>query len=178
VGDARPEHHVKSALGRKDRAIVGLLAFFTLFNLTLDLWYVVHARDLPALVGRHWLADLWAVYARADRFWIVGPWSLAQEGLNVYVTTLVNLWLIRAILGDAPYRHALQLTLGAYLSYSVVLYFLANHVAGYPGMRERTAANLALFYGLSLPWLFGHVFLAWDSFRAIAARFARTPRAS
>jgi hypothetical protein len=158
--------------------MVAMLASFTLFNLTLDLWYVVHARDLPGLVGRHWLADLWAFYARADRDWIVGPWSFAQEALNVYVTTFVNLWLIVAIVRRAPHRHALQLTLGAYLSYSVALYFLAAHADGYPGMRERTLANLALFYGVTMPWLAGHAWLAWDSFRAIAARFAQAPPAA
>jgi emopamil binding protein len=156
---------------RTDRVIVGLLAFFTLFNLTMDLWYVLHARQLTVLVGQHWLADLWAFYSRADRFWVVGDWSLAQEAFNVFVTTLVNGWLIWAIRRRAPYRHALQLTLGAYLSYSVVLYFLSAHVGGYPGMAERTVANLALFYGATLPWLIAHLYLAWDSARAISARF-------
>jgi hypothetical protein len=159
-----------------DRVIVGLLAFFTLFNLTLDLWYVLHARELEALVGQHWLADLWAFYARADRFWIVGDWSLAQESINVFVTTVVNVWLIVAIRRRAPYRHALQLTLGAYLSYSTVLYFQAAHVGGYPGMAERTVANLALFYGATMPWLIGHAYMAWDSFRAITARFTPETR--
>ena len=165
-------------LSGKDRAIIGLLAFFTLFNLTLDLWLVLHARELPLLVGRHFFADLWAIYEPADRFWVVGGWSLAQEGLNVFVTTFVNLWLIWAIRRGAPYRHALQLTLGAYLAYSVVLYYLAGHVDGYPGMRERTVFNLALFYGTALPWLIGHGYLAWDSFVTITARFAAKPRDS
>ena len=161
-----------SPLSRKDRTIIGLLVFFTVFNVTLDLWFVWHAHGLEALVGRHWLADLWAIYAPIDRFWIVGAWSLAQERLNVYVTTLVNVWLIAAIVRRAPYRHALQLTLGSYLSYSVVLYYFAAHTGGYPGMQHHTALNLALFYGITLPWLLAHFYLAWDSFVAITGRFA------
>jgi emopamil binding protein len=163
---------------RKDGAIITLLAFFSLFNVTLDLWFVLHAGHLSALVGQRRLADLWAFYAEADRFWIVGNWSLAQESLNVFVTTLVNLWLIRAIRSGAPSRHAVQLALGAYVSYSIVLYFLAAHVDGYPGMRERTVLNFLLFYGTTLPWLLGHAYLAWDSFVAITARFALAPRRS
>jgi hypothetical protein len=158
---------------RADAVIVGLLAFFTLFNVTVDLWYVLHARELEALVGHHRLADWWGFYARADRLWIAGDWSLAQEGVNVFVTTIVNLWLIVAIRRHAPYRHALQLTLGAYMVYSIVLYFLSAHVGGYPGMAERTVANLALFYGATLPWLIAHAYMAWDAFRVITARFGR-----
>ncbi len=152
-----------------------MLLFFSLFNLTMDLYYVTHWRHLPAMVATDWLAWLWSIYAEADRFWIVTPWSWAQEAVNVYVTTAVNLWLVWAIVKARPYRHALQLTVGAYLTYSVVLYFLAAHVSGYGGMRERRVANFALFYGSSLPWLLGYLYMGWDSFAAIAARFAPTP---
>src|SRR2546428_4332995 len=48
---------------RRDRAIMSLLIAFTVFNLTVDLWYVRRAHELESLVGRHCLADLWAVYA-------------------------------------------------------------------------------------------------------------------
>jgi emopamil binding protein len=157
---------------RTDRVVVTLLAFFTVFNLVLDLWYVRHARELDALAGRHVLADWWAVYASADRFWVVSDWSFAQEAFNVFVTTLVNVWLMWAIVRRAPYRHALQLALAAYMVYSVLLYFLSAHVGGYPGMAERTVANLALFYGVTLPWLLAHVYIGWDAFRTITAQFS------
>ena len=42
------------------------------------------------------------MYSEVDRGWIVDPWSLAQETLNVVVATPVNLWLIRAIVRGAP----------------------------------------------------------------------------
>lgn len=159
------------ALAGKDRLIIGLLVFFSLFNLTVDLWLVLHARDLPARVDRDPVAYLWSIYAEADRFWVVAPWSLAQEGLNVFLTTLVNVWLIAAIVRRAPYRHALQLTLGAYMTYSCILYFLAGHLSGYEGMRARTPHAFALFYGSTLPWLLGHGYMAWDSVAAITRRF-------
>src|SRR5262245_60720843 len=156
---------------RTDRAILALLAVFTVFNLSLDLWYVRHAREIDTLVGRHVLADWWAIYAKSDRFWAVSDWSRAQEVFNVFVTTIVNVWLMGAIVRGAAHRHALQLTLAAYMSYSVLLYFLSAHLGGYPGMAERTAANLALLYGITLPWLLAHVYMGWDSFRTITAQF-------
>ena len=35
----------------------------------------------------------------------------------------------------SPWRHPLQLLIGAYLSYSVILYFLVAHLSGYEAMR-------------------------------------------
>jgi hypothetical protein len=158
----------------KDRAIIAMLLFFSLFNVTLDLYYVINASRLPEMVATDSLAWLWSIYAEADRFWIVTPWSWAQEAINVYVVTAVNLWLAWAIVKARPYRHALQLALGASLTYSVVLYFLAAHASGYAGMRERTVANFVLFYGITLPWLLGYLYMAWDSFAAITTRFSST----
>ena len=160
-------------LSSRDRIIVAMLVFFSLFNLTLDLYYVSHASRLESMVATDRLAWLWSLYAVADRFWVVGPWSFAQEWLNVWVTTPVNAWLVWAIVKRRPYRHALQLTLGAYLTYSVVLYFLAAHVSGYAGMREVTLPLLAFFYGITLPWGLGHAYMAWDSCTAITERFRR-----
>jgi hypothetical protein len=160
-------------LRARDRVIIGMLAFFSLFNVTLDLALIRRGADLPRLVGRDWAADLWAIYAEADRFWIAAPWSLAQEGFNVWVTTLVNLVLIIGIVHGSPWRHALQLTLGSYLTYSCVQYLLVGHLSGYEGMRARTPLAFAMFYGLTMPWLVGHAYLAWDSWMAITGRFRR-----
>ncbi|MGH7353498.1 MAG: EXPERA domain-containing protein [Candidatus Rokuibacteriota bacterium] len=165
-----------ASLATRDRVSIGLLLFFSAFNVTLDWALVRRGRDLPQLVGSDWAADLWALYADADRFWIASPWSLAQEGFNVFVTTLVNIVLIAGILRGAPWRHALQLALGAYVAYSCILYLLAGHLSGYAGMRARTATGFTLFYGLTLPWLAAHAWLAWDAFTAIVRRFA-SPRA-
>ena len=163
-------------LPTRDRVIVAMLVFFSVFNVTLDLALIRRGADLPGLVGRDWAADLWAIYAEADRYWIAAPWSLAQESFNVWVTTLVNLALIVAIVRGAAWRHALQLTLGSYLSYSCLQYFLIGHLSGYEGMRARTPMAFAMFYGLTLPWLAGHAYMAWDSWGAITRRFATARR--
>jgi hypothetical protein len=164
---------VNAALSTRDRGIIAMLVFFSLFNVTLDLYYVWNASRLEAMVTTDVLARLWAFYAAADRFWVVAPWSFAQEWLNVFATTAVNVWLVWAIVKRRPYRHALQLTLGSYLTYSVILYFLAAHVSGYAGMREVTVPWLAFFYAVTLPWGLGHAYMAWDSYTAITDRFRR-----
>ena len=65
-------------LETRDRAIVAMLAAFTVFNLTLDLALVVNARHLAERAGADWASALWAIYAGADRLWIVAPWSRAR----------------------------------------------------------------------------------------------------
>ena len=119
-----------------------------------------------------WASALWAIYADADRLWIVAPWSRAQEAINVFWTSGLNIWLIWAIATRRAYRHVLQLALGSYLSYSVILYWLAGHLSGYEGMRSRTAYAFILFYGTALPWLAAHLYMTYDSAVAITRRFA------
>ena len=165
----------RSELETRDRAIVAMLAVFTVFNLTFDLALVVNAGHLGERRGGDWASALWAIYAGADRLWIVAPWSRAQEAINVFWTSALNVWLIWAIVARRAYRHALQLALGSYLSYSVILYWLAGHLSGYEGMRSLTASNFALFYGTALPWLVGHLYLTYDSAVAITRRFTSAP---
>ena len=160
-----------ASLSTKDRWIIVGLVFFCLFNLTMDLYLVLHSKDLAERASANWFAYFWAIYADVDRGWIVDPWSLAQEALNVFVATPVNVWLIWAIVTRAPRRHPLQLALGACMVYSVVLYNLSGHLSGYSGMREKTATAFAMYFGSGLPWLLFHAYLACDSFAAIRRRF-------
>ncbi len=159
------------SLSAKDRWIVGGLVFFCLFNLTMDLYLILHSKVLAERASTNWFAYLWTTYSDVDSGWIVDPWSLAQETLNVVVATPVNVWLIWAIVKRAPRRHPLQLALGVCMVYSVVLYHLSGHLSGYAGMREKTGAAFATYYGSTLPWLLFHAYLAHDSFVAIRQRF-------
>jgi hypothetical protein len=141
----------------------------------MDLYLVLNSQVLAERASTNWFAYFWAMYSDVDRGWIVDPWSLAQETLNVVVATPVNLWLIWAIVKEAPSRHPLQLALGACMVYSVVLYHLAGHLSGYAGMREKTLASFAMYYGSTAPWLLFHGYLAYDSAVAIRRR-SQAPR--
>jgi cholestenol delta-isomerase len=160
-------------LAGSDVGVIGLLCVFIGLALLVELYWVVHHRELPALAGVSPIARLFRIYGAADRGYYdaVTPFALALETLNVFVTQLLNGWLIYAILRRRAYRYALQLTLGSYLSYSVVLYFWTNHLDGYACMRVRDASSYWLFYLPNLPWLFGYLYLAVDAARAISLRF-------
>jgi hypothetical protein len=152
-----------ASLPTKDRLIIAALVFFCVFNLTMDLYLILHSRVLMERASTNWFAYLWVIYSDVDRGWIVDPWSLAQETLNVVVATPVNLWLMWAIVRRAPGRYPLQLALGVAMVYSVVLYHTAGHLSGYAGMREKTLASFATYYASSLPWLLFHAYLAYDA---------------
>jgi len=159
----------------RDRFAIGLLAFFFLVAATLEVYFLIAHGQLA--VSAHPFARVFSIYGVSDRAYYddVSPLALSLEGLNVFVTQPLGLWLAWAILRRRPYRWALQLGVGAYLSYSVVLYFLVGHVSGFASMVERSPRSFALFYGANLPWLVGYGWLAVDAARVIVARFASAP---
>src|SRR5438128_1452007 len=132
-----------SPLARKDGVILGLLGFFILVACTLELYWVVYADQLVPRSQTDLLAYWFSFYGEADTAYYdhVTPFSRGVETLNVFVTQWLNLWLMYAILKRRPYRHALQLAVGAYVSYSVILYFWLAHLSGYEGMRQRNLFN-------------------------------------
>lgn len=159
------------SLTARDKGIVALLAFFLLAAFSLELYWIIHADSLVARSPHEWIAYLYSIYGEADRAYYdaVTPFTLGLETVNVFVTQLLNLWLIWAILQNKPYRYALQLTLGSYLTYSVMLYFWVFHLSGYVDMKQQTPYAFFLLIVPNLPWLLGYFYLAWDAFRTIAA---------
>jgi hypothetical protein len=151
-----------------------MLAFFVGVALTLELWWLLHpSAEMVALRQSSVPARIFDLYGAADKAYFEErtPFAHCLEAINVYFTQFLNGALIWAIWKRKPWRHALQLTVGAYISYSVVLYFMVAHVSGYELMRQRTTSNYLLFYGANAPWLIGHLWLVWDSVVAISERF-------
>jgi hypothetical protein len=158
----------------KDRLILGMLAFFIAVAGTLELWWLAHdSSQLVAMRETSVLARAFDRYGASDRAYFESrtPFAFSLELLNVAFTQALNVALVWAILHRSPWRYALQLGVGAYVSYSVVLYFLVAHVSGYELMRVRSPASFALFYGVNAPWLLGHLYLVWDAQRAIGEIF-------
>jgi hypothetical protein len=158
----------------KDRAIIAMLVFFIAVAFTLELYWLLHPRDLPAHAGSNVMAHLFQIYGDSDRayFDAINPFTISLEGINVYFTQALNVALIYAIWKRRPYRHGLQLLVGSYISYSVILYFLSAHLSGYENMRYRSGYTYFLFYATNLPWLLAHLYLAGDSMVAVNRRFA------
>jgi len=159
-------------LPTRDKTIIGLLLFFIVVALTLELYYVVYAHELPARASSNWMAYLFSLYGVADSTYFdqVSSLSLSLEMINVFVTQPLNAWLIFAILKRRRYRHVLQLIVSSYLTYSVVLYFFQEQLSGFVHMRQKTPYGFFMFYAPNLPWLLGYAYMAYDSARALLGR--------
>jgi len=165
-------------MSRRDRVILGLLTFFLCIAFSLELYWLLFRDELVDRAPHELFARLFQIYGDADRAYYdrVSALAIGLEGINVYVTQILNVWLMVAIIGRRHYRHVLQLLVGSYLTYSVVLYFWCAHVTGYPDMRYQSPYTFFLFYAPNLPWLLGYAYMAWDSARALCAQ-ARDQRA-
>jgi hypothetical protein len=158
-------------MSRSDRVTLGLLTFFLCIAFSLELYWLVFRDELVARAPTELFARLFQIYGDADRAYYdrISALAIGLEGINVYITQAVNLWLMFAIVARKHYRHVLQLLVGSYLSYSVILYFWCAHVTGYPDMRYQSAYTYFLFYAPNLPWLLGYAWMAWVSVRALNA---------
>lgn len=157
----------------KDRVILVLLFFFLAVAFSFELYWITHAHRLVELSKSDTIAYWFSFYGECDTAYYekVSPLALTLEGVNVYFTQALNGLLVWAILKRKPYRHALQLTVASYLSYSVMLYFLETHVGGYAHMRSISTYTYVLFYGVNLPWLLGHLYMVYDSYVTVTRQF-------
>ena len=167
---SRPWH----PLSGEDKLTIGLLALFLMMACTLELYFVIHYRDINTQTDI--FARAFGIYAAGDAAYygqgnIYVPLTL--ESINVFFTQVLNVVLIRAIVKRRAYRYPLQLAVSAYVSYSVVFYFWLAHVSGYPGMPVRSAWGFFIFVTPNLPWLLGHLYLACRAFVVIQRQFSR-----
>jgi Rieske [2Fe-2S] domain/EXPERA (EXPanded EBP superfamily) len=153
------------------RLVVALVLFFIAFNFTVDGYWVLHARDLPARADTDLIARLFRSYAAADRGYYdkVSEAELALETVNSTLTQALTLLLLVALLRRWPARVPLQIGIGSSVCYSVLLDWWCAIVAGFPGMDQKTIGHFALFFGANLPWVLGHGFIAYDGIRAARA---------
>lgn len=163
-------------MSRRDRVTIGLLCFYILIALSLELYWLIFRDELVARAPHELFARLFEIYSDCDRAYYdrVSPLAIALESINVCFTQLLNVSLIYAIVARRHWRHTLQLLVGSYVAYSVILYFYTAHVVGYPDMRYKSAYTFLLFYTTNLPWLLGYAWMAADSIRAIHTRL-RSP---
>lgn len=161
-------------MSRRDRLILGLLCFYILIAFSLELYWLIYRDELVARAPHELFARLFQIYGDADRAYYdrVSALAIGLEGINVYFTQILNVLLMYAIVARRYWRHTLQLLVGSYLAYSVILYFYAAHVTGYPDMRYQSTYTFFLFYAANLPWLLGYGYMAYDSIRAIHRRTA------
>ena len=157
---------------RRDRTVVAICLFFIAVAVTVELWWVRHATSLPA--QQSWLADGFSLYAMGDRGYYdhVSPFEISLESFHVYFTQALYVALIAGTLRGAPWRFPLQLCVGAYVSYSVLLYFTAKHMTGYAETPVHDLPSFLMLVVPNLPWLFASLFLALDAGAEIARAMA------
>ena len=156
--------------------MLGLCAFFVLMASTVELWWLLHADRLPLLHG--WMAAGFRLYGIGDRGYFdqVSRFELALEVVHVFATQWLYLLLAWAVLTRSAIRFPLQLCLGSYVAYSVVLYLTAKHMTGYVQTPRHDVLSMLVLVGPNLPWSLGSLFLAVDAGQAIAAAVAAQER--
>ncbi len=167
-------------MSRRDKVTLGLLAFFFVIGFTIELYFVVAHRGLVAAAAHNPLAWLLSLYGPSDHDYFTAPSALALslEGFNVFVTQPLGIVLAWAIVRHRTWRWPMQLAMGAYVAYSVVIYYVIEQVSGFAGMSGRSVRTFAVFYGANLPWLAGYGWMAWDAAREIRARMTAPARLS
>jgi cholestenol Delta-isomerase len=148
---------------RRDKATLWLIAFFVTVALTIEVYWLLHASVLPATDS--WLARGFRFYGIGDRGYYdqVSWFEVGLESFHVGFTVPIYLWLGYAIATRRSYRWPLQLCVGSYVAYSVVLYFTAKHVTGYAQMQQHDLEGFLILIVPNLPWLLGHLWLAFDA---------------
>ncbi len=150
-----------------DWFLIGLVVFFIAFNATVDRYWVTHAHELPALTKTDLFARMFQHYAAADRGYFdeVTQAELALETINSTITQAFNIWLLIALFARWPVRVPLQIAIGSWVSYSVLFNWWCALIAGFPGMDHKTPWNFIVLVGANLPWLAGHLYIAFAGAR-------------
>jgi hypothetical protein len=171
MSSSAPHRRRLARLPGSDRAIVAMVVAFIASAFTLELYWLVHHDELPARVGTDALARLYRVYGAVDPGFYdrVTPFTVGLELINVGFTQVLNVMLLVGIVKDRWYRYPLQLVVGSYVAYSVVLYFAVGHLSGYP--TDRSLGGFLLFYAPNLPWLLAHLYMVGHATAALRRRF-------
>lgn len=163
---------------RRDKGALWISAFFVLVSMTIELYWLRHAFDLPMQKG--WLEQVFRFYGTGDRGYYdqVSWFEVGLESFHLCFTVPAYIWLAFAIVNQFAYRWPLQLCLGAYVAYSVALYLTAKYAAGFGQTPVHDIRSFLILILPNLPWLLGSLWLAVDAGSEIrkAVRAAEQPR--
>jgi hypothetical protein len=158
-------------LGAKDKAIVGLIVLFTAVALTLELYWLLHHREME--IRTDLFARIIAIYWPVDYTWRIADvpiekaFTLSFERVNVLLTPILSAILVWAMVMRRRYRYPLQLVIATYTTYGTYLYFSVAHVSDYAVFADKSLGNFLLFYLVNLPWFAGYAWMGWDAYRAL-----------
>ena len=152
---------------RSDKITLWHIVFFCAAAFTFESYWLLHVHNMPQQEGL--FAQAFKFYGHGDRGYYdqISGFEFALEFLNVVFTIPAYMVLFYGIINRRPWRWPLQLCLGAYVLYSVILYFMAKHATDYAQMPEPSLASFLIFYLPNIPWVTGNGFLAIEASRAI-----------
>jgi hypothetical protein len=168
---SRPTAAAGATLATKDKAIVGLIVFFTTVALTLELYWLIFHQEMESRTDL--LARVFMIYwpndytYRIPGYPIEKAFTLSLERVNTCLTPILSALLIWAIFKRKRYRYPLQFLIATYSTYGTFLYYYVAHISGYAVFAEKTVGTYLMFYLINLPWLAGYAWMAWDAYRAI-----------
>ena len=164
------------SLPRRDRVTLAVLGFFFVVATTVELYFLIAHDHLPAGASSNFIARMFPpLLARRSRLLRAGVAAGGGARGVERVRDAAARPAARLRHRAAARGYPLQLALGSYLAYSVVLYFV-EQVSGYVNMAARTPTTLALFFGANAPWLIGYGWLALDAARVGGGALWRVAR--
>ena len=178
MSSAEPQGTAAGSLPGRDKAVIGLVVFFTVVALTLELYWLIFNQQME--VRTDLFARIFALYWPADTSYRIPGYSvgkslaLALEGVNTAFTPVLSLVLVWAILKQRAYRYALQLVIASYTFYGTFLYLAVAYISNYANFESRSLGTYLMLHLANLPWLLGYAWIGWDAFRAIVQRAQNT----
>jgi len=161
---------------RSDKIALAHIVFFCSVAFTFELYWLIHVHDIT----RHddVFARAFGFYGRGDRGYYdqISGFEYALEFIQVFITVPAYMLLFYAIINRLPFRWPLQLCVGAYVAYSVTLYFIAKTSTDYAQMPTHDLSSFLIFYLPNLPWFTGNIFLAIEASRAMIGAIRQRER--
>lgn len=151
----------------RDKVTVGFLSLFVVIAWTVELFWFIKHNDIQSMTG--FIPKAFALYGRGDDTWFnvsaAPPFALAfilfLEAIHIFLSQLLNIALIHAIVKAKAYRYKLQLMVSSYVFYSVLVYYGVHWFAGFPCMPHKDLVSYIVFFGFNAPYLIYGLFAAW-----------------
>lgn len=157
----------------KDKITIGFLSLFVVIAWTIELFWFVQHNNIQHMTG--FIPRAFSLYGRGDMTWFdVGhspsfalSFILFLEAIHIFISQLLNLLLIRAIVKSKAYRYKLQLLVSSYVFYSVVVYYGVHMVSGFSCMAVKDWVSYLVFFGFNLPYLLVYLWTGLDAWKNI-----------
>ena len=157
----------------KDKITIAFLSLFVVVAWTIELFWFIQHNNIQHMSG--FIPRAFSLYGRGDNTWFSvdksPPFALSfmlmLEGIHIFISQLLNLLLIRAIVKSKAYRYKLQLLVSSYVFYSVLVYYGVHWVSGFSCMAVKDWVSYVVFFGFNAPYLLAYLWTGIDAWKNI-----------